>query len=732
MLNLKQKSMDLNIFKDGVVHYLLKEQEKLGFIRNESEYEREYEKLKKKVFDANIITQLREQSDRTNSEDFNKTLEEMYIDLLTAFEQMNAVTDTLDKHNELNNSVISNFKSRMYNILDEVSVLEDRVINLASAGNQVIHVEHFRTTDSYEPDVSMYRDDYGEQLSDSYIASFDKHNECIRIPRILSMNKLTSVNGQKMAEIKVNKQLGSGFVNIKNPSNNIDRAIDTDMESYWEEVILSDQPINVELDKVKYYQTAFGAVCEVEITFNNITEINEISLDAFGRFPLNIVAIKYYHTDQPDDEEEREGPKEIVSPTMLEPGLQSKTIRNGISFQFPAVEVKRVRILLNQEHYIKSSFIYDKRENEKNNIWFGTSGKVDFKFDAKYKGMYNDKLLTNRAWIMFNKAVEGQGTLDLEELLFPKKTELIPVTKYQYEYGLYNVSINENDYKDVGIYISRPIAISSNIASVKLDVDEYKPLGDDYGIKYYISAKSDPKGDEDWVGILPSGSEDVFEILSFKQDPTDAGSVVANMDFIPKQVIVLMRDYVFDLPDYTIDGKIIKMAKGAFSPVSTYTIKYTPHEMSELVDFRQSLSAGSMDLSDSQEVFHGTRSSTVTLNSIPKINFEDKKIPINIVITDGQGNSVYEPDEIQNVTSIHNPRGSSINFDKDTSIIQYYFYKNKIYFNQNISSDNIIEVNYTHFVNSIRFKTVLTRSEHSEGGVSPILNSYKLTFQTLE
>lgn len=689
-MNLNQAEIDISSLKEKVLTYLLNEQQKLGLIKSDSEYNKQYDKLHSIITANNLTMEYKEQGlgSLTDIEYHNNLIQSIYMDLLTAFEQMNAVSSTIDKHRKLNNSILSNLKTNLSSIEDEITILEDKMMN---ATNRLVHVENFRSINSFETDPSLYMDERGVLVSSAYRVIFDKYNECVTLPKLISLNKLISPNSQKMATIVINKQLGDGLVHLKNPNNAIDKAIDTDMESYWEETILADTQIKVELDSVKYYQIGFGAVCEVEVVFTNMSHVNEIALKVFGQFPIEIVAIKAYQTDQPDDEEAKilNGEDtirkslrdiEILSPYKTEDRVKTQFIHDTLSVQFPTIPVKRLRILLNQQHYIKNSFIYDKAENDKNDIWFNSSSGVNFKFSAPNKGIYNDKLLRDKPWVLFNQAVQSNGDLDLEQILFPKNTKLVPVTKYEYNYGLYNIAVNENNYKTSGIYISKAITLDSNIASVTLVPDAVIPfegvedaslISDMFNIKYFISTNTNPIYKHNWIEV---------------------------------------------------------------------------NEANEMtVNFRELLSSKSLSSNTSKERFFGTKGTTIELASTPYMDFYTMSIPTRVTIIDQNGTAKSESTVIQttnssgtassdfaikNVTDFYNPSTSYKNFTNNRERIEYYFYKNKIYFNTSFSKDYIIEVDYKHFINSVRVKAILTRNENGNSGMTPILNGYKLLFNT--
>lgn len=671
--------------KENVIQYLLKEQQKLGFIKTTAEFQVEYTRLSETVNADAMGASFKEQSGRTDAKAMNDNFNQVYIYLLTAFEQLNAVGGTIDKHQKLNASIISNMKTKLSQMEDKVNTLEDKFSNRTG---DLVHIQNFRSTDSFEPNVNLYTDEVGELVSDAYRVSYDKYSETIRLPKLIAMNKLIATNGQKMAVIKINKQLGSGLINMKNPVNTLDKAIDTDMESYWEETILSDQPIRVELDAETYYKVGFGAVCELEVVFNSIVEINELTMLPFGQFPLEIIAIRYYNSDQPDDEEalilstkSDLTSIEIVGPTKGN-GLGSSMISDNISYQFPAVAAKRLRIILNQQHYIKNSFVYDKKETEKNNMWFNRTAKILFGFKKAAQGLYRLKAIKDIPWILFNKSVEEQGgDLDIEEMLLSKKTELIPVTKYEYNYGLYNISANENNYKNTGIYISKSIKLAYNIGMVTLSSKETIPSSD-CEIKYFITSSVEPTGAE-WIPILPGAS----------------------------------------------------------------------------IDFKSMITSGAMDVGMNKEKFFGTSGTTIELANTPYTDYTDlTMVPVKLTVIDNTGKLTNEDvlsrvkdvildpladpeiiippvieyyQNIQNVTNYYDTAISYKNFVKGSQSIQYYFHRNKIYFNISLPKDYIIEVDYKHFINNIRVKAVFLKSDSGDKGLSPLLHSYTLTFKPM-
>lgn len=653
------KNLTFEQLKELVFEDLIKRKEKLGLITTSKEKDMELARLQT-LIDGAVALKPNIQSGRTNIVTVNDDMERIQIDLLLRFKQMDQVFLSIDRHKELHSAIISNLKTNVSSLTDEVMMLKDVAMQLS---DDIVKVENFRNSDSISQNPDLYTDDYGNPIDYSYRVAYDEIAESVKIPKLVSINKLINTNGQRMAIVGINKQIGSGLANIKNPNNSIDKAIDTDMTTYWEETLLADEPINVELDIIKYHKHNFGALCEVEITFSSMTEFNEISLSPYGAYPIDVIAIKKYTTDQPDREEDEIikahgnlSSIEIVSPKH-HGALGSKSAKEAITFQFPTVIAKRIRIIIAQKHYIKNSFIYDKNQYEKNDLWFSASKPVDVTLRANQQGLYNVKAILERQWVLFTNMltkVKKLSNINIEEILFPKSTKLSPMTKYEYTYGLYNIGVEENNYKNIGVYVSNPIAISDNIGAIVFEATEEK-YDDEHEIKYFVSFVTKPSG-EDWLEIRNG----------------------------------------------------------------------------ESINLLDKLKVGELEYTIQNEKFFGTRGNAISLNHIPFLNTGVAASSyMKMTIITPEGFILEDGTDIKNVTNYSNPSESYKSFKEDDTI-QYYFNKNKVYFNKSLSSDFIIEVDYKHFIDSMRVKAVFKRKDLSKSSLTPILNGYKITLKAVK
>lgn len=405
---------------------------------------------------------------KTNSKIYNDNFLEVKEKLDNAFSESEEVLQKLESFKKLNNSSIETMKRQMTELTDKIEALTDTSFLLS---NNYIYKESFRDSSSFETDLSFYKNKRGVLMDSSYTMKLDKVNQCLTMPTYISTNKLLSKNGTRLCKIEISKQLGSGLINIKNPNNDIYKAIDTSLDTYWEETILCDSPIRIALDDYEHY---FGALCELTISFQSVTEFNEIVLVPFGNYPINVNSLKFYLGN--------EKISEITNYNFM--------IKKETSISFPLIKADKIIIVLNQRHYIRNAFLYDIADKTKNEIWFANDKEIVM--SIPYEGVYTRELKDKPSYFYFNEVTKPLFTkrnLDIESFLFPD-SKIVHTTKYEYSYGLYNLEVKQNGYKNLGIYVSKPIKYDFNIGSVTFNYDE-QLVGSDYVVSYFLNFGND-------------------------------------------------------------------------------------------------------------------------------------------------------------------------------------------------------------------------------------------------
>jgi hypothetical protein len=695
--------------------------------------------LEQQILDKELICSLSLQSEVTDAQKFNQTAEEMYIDILTTFGYVNTLEDTIDKHIEINQSTINNLTALINKANDRIDGYE---AILGAKGNPEHNIEGFRTSDSFENKRELFTERYGEIVPSSCRAYYNLAEESISLPYTRQQNMITYKNDVSLGDIFISKQLGGGLIKVRNGENSLENIIDTSLHTYWSETIMCDEPMRVKFDDVRptdphevenfYYGVKNGALCELEINFESIAKVNEISFLPYGQYPVEIVAIRYKTSDDTE-----EPVKEVVYPDNTNPLLKNKVIGRGGTYRFPEINCKVLYIIFNQIHYTKSTFLLSSNELFKNELWFSATGQDDSKpvldDGVLFKPMYFDRAIMDSAWKYINNMTVKNKKMDIKQILFGQADNIKPVTKYQYNYGFYNIAPNFSEFERTGVYVSKFIQASGNIKNIRIVTDEEHPQLPDNtkltDIEYYISYKDNPEWD-DWHPILPVNVPTVeCELLQ-----TEASLCELRFPAEAVHGVYLNGNPLIKDTDYFVhtnsEGFIHAVDIPNFDYFVKYTVSYTPAPDARTLDL---MPDNVPLLSNSFEVINGDDTSGYLLNEYPYFS-ADNKIATNVKLVNKFTGAVISQDsgDVVCVTDPYSTMESYKNFDRTNSKIQYYTDKNAIYFNQNITKDFDIEINYQHFVSKVRLKAIFRRNSLKNNWMTPTLSKIKYEFVTVD
>ena len=474
--------------------------------------------------DLNLV--VKEQGDSTDSKAINKMVFDSVIDIATIFDSLNTADDMLTRHQKLNEAIINSIKLDSNKLDDKIIEYEQRIKN----NNRFIRYEAFRDISGIDQDITKY---------DESMAYFDKYLEAIKLHYISSTNLLVSKTGARLGDIKITRQHGSSLSTIKNAETSVEKAIDTDMSTYWHECITIDSPIEIQYDDVKR-----GAVCELLITFNLISEINEITLTPFGSFPLDIVKISVSNNDTGDF-------TPVVFSSNNNEYQRSKSSKDTMSYQFADTKVKRIKLLLNQVHYVYNNFV-GKVENMKANGIFITDNKAE---------------LANSILEPVERAIVNST------FIIPFEKETFHTDKLQYEYGLYNILIAKNEFETTSQIITTPSTVLKTSEMILVTDEEQFKDGDVIAtsIEYVLSGNSVPNG---LYPILPNGTTAVnWEFLDIITDPI-TNKIKAELRFPSNMsTIKIYCDDVLMNNDYIVNNET-EIEFVEFNPYANYCASY--------------------------------------------------------------------------------------------------------------------------------------------------------------
>lgn len=726
---------------------------------NDAKKKQYIETLRANFKQRKLVTKVREQSGRTSAEDYNETAFEMYLDMLTTFSYVDELYDTINTHQKLNRSIINTVYSTIAGLNDRIDEIE---ASIKSSNSAECHIEYFRTQNNQEWNPSYYVERYGEKVPLEVYARFNSEQENISLNYTRQQNVMTYRSGVQLGEISITKQYGAGFISARNSQTRLENAIDNSMASYWADTILSDAEIKVVGQGFEgqdfigkstrsYYDLPQGAMCEICLTFEALAKVNEIVLNPFGSFPIDIIAIRYSLTD--DDQDDI---YDIVSPDNTN-WLASRSIDKEYAFHFKQVTCKRLFILINQLHFIKDTCLMSSNQMFKNELWFNATyndAKMLHNSSYVFKPLYIDRGDEDNIWKYVNNKLVTDKGIDINKILVDNNNKMLPMTKYQYTYGFYNIAPNFVEFQLTSIWVSKEITSARPISSVRITSDE-EHFTDSYGmiatdIEFYVTTKEHPKY-SDWKPICPANKSYVdrellqldYEYCYLRHNAV-CGTVTTVLEdgtfsttterpVVYYNNIKLTEDVDYILR-YNDDGSAYAVEIANIDHFAMYTVSYTPVESAKELVFS---GFQDNDIGSSFDEIAGNGSACYRLSNIPYYNVSDEsKTDSYLRIIDTVTGKITSQKKttdtvIECVTNKSNPAESYKNFVANTNKIQYYTYGRSLYFNQPIPIGNKIEINYPSIDSSIRVKVILRRNTKFDLWVTPVLKGYTIEFTTL-
>jgi hypothetical protein len=540
---------------------LLDLKRKEGLIRSDHELQEELEKLLAGINgrEGGPTFKSRPQDKRIESKSYNENMNEIAFDLATLFDASATISRLMQDNKQLSRSLLSSIRKNIFTLqskLERYKMLMKNTDGFIDGIHEQFKAPEYTETDEKHLQT-LRKDRFDKYLDVTYSA--ENIGDALQLSGIETIDQLKTNYGRRVAKMEVLNRTGSPS---GNPEHGTDKAIDGSLSTYWAESILVDQPIvqNInDLWKNDYNEfPRDGAICEIQISLNGITTVSDIHFDPFCAHPLEIVSIYGYETEDM-------GGKmyELISPNHANPHQRSKKSVNQMTFQFPSVDVSKIRVLLRQENYVKENYVVNKDELQNMELWRKLSSDPnlidDYKnpnetmaeFDKKNEvtgwSVYLDKLKTWAASVhetgvmeAAKKAMETIRTGDYQNPMLLKLRALTPnakakieenpeltkswsaVNKMSYLYGAYDISVFGRKYRNESVYITKPLPLSTNATRISLDTTE-KHHDMDIGpeivdpltgntqshdtaritdIEYYITHKKNPTA-TDWQAILP-------------------------------------------------------------------------------------------------------------------------------------------------------------------------------------------------------------------------------------
>lgn len=718
--------------------------------------------LKKPLGDP--LVQLRKASKfgKISSNDYNNTMDEVYIDLGALYKQNNTINQTIKIHKLLNETVLKDVRSALSKVENDIMV------------HKVIKENKTGITDAIYN--TFYKED-NVSTDKVYAAYTDVDTNSIKLPVGLSQSSLT-IDGLALAEIDIVHYGGGIKGTIEDESHRKEKAIDGSSETFWGEVILTDEPIRQVYDGSTY----FGAICEVVISLFRSDLVNHVKINPFSNYPLTVVKILYAETS---------------TGSWVDLGVASQSSTSVMEFNFSEVLTKQIKIVLNQRNPSVNTYKIPRRVINNAQLWqqivdreysistesespiqatqdmidyiTGWKAYVDATSDFKDKitsigkpsdyeqtGSISESIFDAASSVM-TKTGSGDESSSLKLNLYGKRTdkdsELVEARKYEYVYGAYEIDVRKVWYMESGEYISPTYSPNGTIIEARMDATEVVPSGT--SIEYQVATRFD-----EWKNILPSGvyiNQERLDIDSITQTgylrfpcTGSLGAVYRNDDKMPT------GDYTFN----ATTGEVV-ISSGWYMASSAFTVSYTPKGITDVIPSGVVVSFANDTLIRSDEVYRetGSRQYKVTLEHFPYVNYnivndtsEAGKTSPNFSYEDGRylnssGGTLYDIapagyydilevkvdgfDAINMTDYFKNIRPALTLYDFVNYPYYEYIHSGKnLYFNSPLDGKEI-KVRYYYLNDFIQFRALLRNNNRGNVSVTPVLNDFTLKLRTI-
>lgn len=747
---MKQAVISLEETKNKIITYILDDliaQKQLS----SSERDLKRRELETTIHEKELITVHREQGGVTNSLDFNQTIYELYVDLLTTFRFLNDIEKTINKHQEINQSSLNSLNAIIAKAESQIDAFEQ---SLTLKRRPTYIVEDFKDGNLESPHLSLYTERFGEGIEKTNRAQINLTEQKLMLPYRRQNNMITYSETVSAGNVQLSKQVCGVFSHGTNYGKQTEHLIDTSMQTYWSDTLFTDEPIRVAFASKRpvkpegladhYYGVQHGALFELEFVFESISRINELSLLPYSQFPMDLVAVRYRSSDDPS-----EALKEIIVPDHENTRLRGGAMMKPMSFQFAPINCKRLYVICNQIHYVKDSFLVNNLDLFKNDLWFNLNGgereKNTIQPEYRFQPLYDDRKAKSPDLRLIEEMRSKKSDLDLKHLILESNSYMKSMTKYRYQYGFYNVSPCYVEFEPTGVFVTNPIETDGTVKSITLKAEEEQGTADQRvvtDIEYYVSY-GESVGQE-WVPVLPYGKQviECERLQSFSHKCPLRFDAQHLMEVRKgNQLLVEGMDYSLEQVDDLITAVIIP----DFDDGTIYTVRYKPsnkHQSLDLIERGRVMthtneagltSRSELPIINRLDNFSATGNSYYRLSEFPYTGLYDG-VPTNLKLSDRQSGIVLTQGgkQVECVTDLSNPEESYKNFNAKTNQVQYYTHKNILYFNQPIDPQYDIEINYRHFVSSFYVKVILRTNSADHTWVTPSLSQLKFEVQTVD
>lgn len=352
-------------------------------------------------------------------------------------------------------------------------------------------------------------------------------------------------------------------------------------------------------------------------------------------------------------------------------------------------------------------------------------------------------------------------------------------TKYQYVYGLKDLRIGHAQYEDSAVLVSEPMSIKGNVVEITLDAFEDHPILRSNSttrhtdIEYAVSFVDNPTP-SDWHPVLPQQADRIQnERLLFQTARTAELRFPARATSTPMPVVYKNNKPMGSRDWALTDGGRKLQLLTDYDPDATYAIAYHVNENVAnpwAIDIPQ-LAPERIERTD--RFPRGASSNkTVQLSRYPFVDYEqiDEDFdpndgsyqPLRVTLEDA---AIHGPDRTtlsrvrpedsgddivtRNITDYVDhewaqPSPYQLDDDDRHLVFEYAQANDKLYFSETFRPTDLFEnaqtnhgsatirVDYETLVSDFRIKVIFRNNHHTNAGVTPRLENFRLHFHVME
>jgi len=588
-------------------------------------------------------------SDKIKSEELNKISKNLFLDLFIAFENDKNISKEIQKINLKS----ENNKNMLVENVRKLKEMND-ITNSRNTflSNKIINTFNIFTKQEKENILST---------------SYDEVGNFITLPIETEENHLVTSSGNINAVITEEQLTG----NQLSYSNNLNYIIDYSKETYFLKEIYTNEAIRIQLDG--FNSNTQGIISTFTLSFDSIKEINQLVLEPFCEYPMDILSIKI---------------KNVYTAVFEEILIDSLLLENNSVINFYSRFTDEIKITIQQQNFVKKKFQFNKKDLIKEKLDSLSLDKKEYKKALKKLKLDN---LTR-----------------IKEIF--SSDEIIETIKNKYAYGFRHIAAYKKVYKEQGVFLSEEYKNDKDYDYLELEVDIEEgtfneKVVTDQNFKL-ISVEDNMEYD-----ILP---KNITEIKCEKLSPSNNKTFKTR--FPIKEIIkIFENDIKLNHTDFEIINDnliLINASNNFFNYTIHYKPKYTPFGY-KVIDKIISIKG---DNKNSYPITETISEETI-INSVKILNVKTNVFDI-----------------ISNIEDATDEDGNALNVDTSQGIIcfanvigSYFLIRdNNIIFNKPITLEEEIEMNIINKMNRFQLKIEMNRNIEKSNSITNKVNSYEI------